>query len=107
MRKNAFVAMDHIAALNEFRKHSIQSGLLVRVEGDMWTWKNQLPIHHQTLQGIYVRYQKKANGYASAHYARKKREEVLKSKEIEEAVNLLKSNGFEVFAPYKGLYKKL
>lgn len=25
MRKNAFVAMDHIAALNEFRKHSIQS----------------------------------------------------------------------------------
>lgn len=126
MRKNAFVAMDHIAALNEFRKHSIQSGdlplaeedfrnalkacgipsnslffaefrnsgLLVRVEGDMWTWKNQLPIHHQTLQGIYVRYQKK-------------REEVLKSKEIEEAVNLLKSNGFEVFAPYKGLYKKL
>lgn len=139
MRKNAFVAMDHIAALNEFRKHSIQSGdlplaeedfrnalkacgipsnplffaefrnsgLLVRVGGDMWTWKNRLPIHHQTLQGIYVRYQKKKNGYASAHYARKKREEVLKSKEIEEAVNLLKSNGFEVFAPYKGLYKKL
>lgn len=33
--------------------------------------------------------------------------QVLKSKEIEEAVNLLKSNGFEVFAPYKGLYKKL
>ena len=139
MRKNAFVAMDHIAALNEFKKYSIQSGdlplteedfrtafkacgipsnslffiefrnsgFLVKVEGNMWTWKNQLPIHHQTLQGIYVRYQKKANGYASAHYAQKKREEVLKSKEIEEAVNLLKSNGFEVFAPYKGLYKKL
>lgn len=139
MRKNAFVAINHIATLNEFRKHSIQSGdlplseedfrntfkacgipsnplffsefrssgLLVRVEGNMWAWKNKLPIHHQTLQDIYVRYQKKANGYANARYARKKREEVLKSKEIEEAVNLLKSNGFEVFAPHKGLYKKL
>ena len=73
----------------------------------MWTWKNRLPIHHQTLQSIYLRYQKKANGYVNTYYARKKREEMLKSKEIEEAVNLLKSNGFEVFAPYKGLYKKL
>ena len=87
----------------EFRN----SGLLVRVEGDMWTWKNQLPIHHQTLQGIYVRYQKKVNGYASARYARKKREEVLKSKEIKEAIDLLKKNGFEIFAPHQGLYKKL
>lgn len=139
MRKNAFIAINHIAAFNEFRKHSIRSGdlplseedfrnafkacgipsnslffsefrssgLLVRVEGNMWAWKNKLPIHYQTLQGIYVRYQKKVNGYANAHYARKKREEMLKSKEIEEAVNLLKRNGFEIFAPYQGLYKKV
>ena len=32
---------------------------------------------------------------------------MFKSEKIEKAVNLLKSNGFEVFAPYKGLYKKL
>ena len=139
MRKNAFVAMNHIVALNEFKKHSIQSGdlplseenfrnalkscgipsnslfflefkssgLLVRVEGNMWAWKSKLPIHHQTLQRIYVQYQKKVNGYASAHYARKKKEEAFKSKEIEEAVNLLKSNGFEVFAPKGNLYQKL
>lgn len=139
MRKNAFVALNHIVPLNEFRANSIKhedlplseedfrnafkacgipsnalfflefrrAGLLVRVEGDMYAWKNNLPIHHQTLQGIYTRYQKKVNEYSNARYARKKREKALKSKEIEDAINLLKENGFEVLAPKGNLYQKL
>ena len=139
MRKNAFVALNHIVPLNEFRANSIEhgdlplseedfrnafkvcgipsnalfflefknSGLLVRVEGDRYTWKNDRPIHHLVLRNIYVKYQRKVNAYASARYSRKKREEVLKSKEIEEAIDLLKKNGFEIFAPHQGLYKKL
>lgn len=139
MRKNAFIAIDHITSLNEFKKYSIQSGnlpltekdfrtafkscgiisntlfflefknsgLLVKVEGNMWTWKNTSPIHYKTLQDIYSRYQTKANNYSNVHYIKKKREKILKSKEIEEAVNLLKKNGFEIFAPYNESYKKL
>lgn len=139
MRKNAFVALNHIVSLNKFRANSIKhgdlplsegdfrnafkacgipsnalfflefrrAGLLVRVERDMYAWQNNRPIHHQILQNIYAKYQKRVNEYSNARYTRKKREKVLKGKEIEEAINLLKNNGFEVFAPKGDLYQKL
>lgn len=87
----------------EFRN----SGLLVRVEGNMYVWKNKLPIHYRTLQSIYSRYQKRANGYVRTHLEKKSRAKDLKSKEIESAISLLKDNGYEIFIPCKGLFKKV
>lgn len=139
MRKNAFIAMDHIAALNEFREHSIQSGdlplsedslrnafkacgipsnslfflefrnsgLLVKVEKDMYAWKDTLPIHHQALQSIYSRYQKRAREYANIHYTKIRMNKESKEKEIEKAIKLLKENGFEIFTPCHKLYKRI
>lgn len=88
----------------EFRN----SGLLTRVEGRLFVWTNAIsPIHHQQLQSIYNTYQKRINRNCVAYRERKKREELLKSKEIEDAINLLKENGFEVLAPKGNMYQKL
>ena len=88
----------------EFRN----SGLLTRVEGHLFVWTNAVsPIHHQQLQSIYNTYQKRINRNCGAYRERKKRQELLKSKEIEDAVNLLKENGFEILAPKGNLYQKL
>lgn len=88
----------------EFRN----SGLLTRVEGHLFVWTNAVsPIHHQQLQSIYNTYQRKVNRNYDTYREKKKRQELLKSKEIEDAVNLLKENGFEIFAPKGNLYQKL
>ena len=88
----------------EFRN----SGLLTRVEGHLFVWTSEVsPIHHQQLQSIYNTYQRKVNRNYNAYREKKKRQEFLKSKEIEDAVNLLKDNGFEIFAPKGNLYQKL
>lgn len=88
----------------EFRN----SGLLTRVEGHLFVWTSTVsPIHHQQLQSIYNTYQKRINRNYGVYRERKKRQELLKSKEIEDAVNLLKENGFEIFAPKGNLYQKL
>lgn len=88
----------------EFRN----SGLLTRVEGHLFVWTSAVsPIHHQQLQSIYNTYQRKVNRNYGAYRERKKRQELLKSKEIEDAINLLKENGFEIFAPKGNLYQKL
>ena len=88
----------------EFRN----SGLLTRVEDHMFVWTSAVsPIHHQQLQSIYNSYQKKINAVRDRYLEKKAREELLKSKEIEDAINLLKENGFEIFAPKGNLYQKL
>ena len=88
----------------EFR----ESGLLTRVEGHLFVWTSAVsPIHHQQLQSIYNSYQRKINAVRDRYLEKKARQEFLKSKEIEDAVNLLKDNGFEVFAPKGNLYQKL
>ena len=88
----------------EFRN----SGLLTRVEGHLFVWTNAVsPIHYQQLQSIYNTYQRKVNRNYDTYREKKKRQELLKSKEIEDAVNLLKENGFEIFAPKGNLYQKL
>lgn len=88
----------------EFRN----SGLLTKVEGHMFVWTSAVsPIHHQQLQSIYNTYQKRINRNSDAYRERKKKRELLRSKEIEDAINLLKENGFEIFAPKGNLYQKL
>lgn len=139
MRKNAFIAANHIAVLNEFKRHSIKScdlplsrtdfcnlfkncgipsnslfftefknsGLLIKVEGNMYTWKNKHPIHHLTLQSIYARYQKKINTYANTRYCKKKREKEIETEEIRKAITLLKDNGFKIFMQCGEFYRVL
>ena len=88
---------------NEFRN----SGLLVKVGKDTYAWKDIKPIHFKTLQLIYCTYQNKLNKYLQTYNNKKKEKDLLKREQIESAITLLKNNGFEIFAPYKGLYKKL
>lgn len=139
MRKNAFIAIDHIAKLNECKQNTINSGdlplskddlknlfkicgipsnslffskfrsfgLLIKVEKDMYVWNNDLPIHHKTLQNVYSQYQQMVNKYANAHYSKKKKSKILENKEIEDAIYLLKENGFEIFAPNGEFYRRL
>lgn len=139
MRKNSFVAIDHIKALNEHKQDTIQHGnlplsdrdfknlfkscnipsnslfflefrnfgLLTKIGKNMYTWSNELPIHHKSLQIIYERYQQRANTYVHTYLTKKKEAKILKDKEIEDAIYLLKSNGFEVFAPSSKFYVKL
>lgn len=83
------------------------SGLLVKVEGNLFVWKTKHPIHHRMLQAIYLKYQNRINGYTRAYKEKKAELRAAKDKEVDEAINLLKSRGYEIFAPCKGLYKKL
>lgn len=83
------------------------SGLIVKVEGNMFVWKNRQPIHHKMLQSIYSRYQDRMNMYAKTYKGKQEELRVAKDKEIDNAINLLKSEGFVILTPHKGLYKKL
>ena len=103
----ALVRQGHVCDIvfwTEFR----HSGLVTRVVGQMFVWTDTVsPIHYQQLQSIYNAYQKKINEYGKVYRDRKRRAESFKSKEIENAINLLKENGFEIFAPKGDLYQKL
>lgn len=90
-----------------FWSQFLASGLLVKVEGNFYVWKTKHPIHHRMLQAIYLKYQHKINSYARTYKEKKAKLQAAKDKEIDEAINLLKDKGFEIFVPYKGLYKKL
>lgn len=87
----------------EFKK----SGIITEVEGNMYVWKTRFPIHHLTLQAIYKRYQSKVNAYNKVRVEKEKDKKKEVRKQLREAIDLLKSHGFEIFAPNKDLYKKL
>lgn len=139
MRKNAFIPKDHIAALNQFKQFSInsgnqplsmedfmsgfmasgipsnynffseflQSGLIIRVERGIYSWKDTKPIHYKTLQDIYSKYQERMNGYVRRYFERKIAERKAEEQKVESAIELLKSKGYTILAPKKGAYKKL
>lgn len=137
MRANAFRAVDHIRLLNQLKKDVLasgspvskeqlregfkscglpynlcfwaefkKSGLLVQVE-DGFVWSTKTPIHFKTLQSIYLKYQARAKIYNDRYRNKISKDSELKRQEIENAISLLKANGYEVFMPYKDMYKKL
>lgn len=83
------------------------SGLLVKVSKDSYLWESPKPIHHKTLQSIYDRYSKRMNSYNISYRERQKTIVDLNNSKISDAIKLLKSKGYEIYAPYGELYKKL
>ena len=88
----------------EFKK----SGLIREVEANVFQWNNaSSPIHFKTLQDIYKRYHARMVKYQSSYKEKKMLHDVCKRKNIKEAIDLLKENGFEIYAPKGNLYQKL
>ena len=88
----------------EFKK----SGLIREVEANVFQWNNaSSPIHFKILQDIYKRYHARMVKYQSSYKEKKMLHDVCKRKNIKEAIDLLKENGFEIYAPKGNLYQKL
>lgn len=93
---------------HEFKIHKIpsnhifwdvlrKSDLINRLDFDLYQFTNpQVPIHYLKLEYIYKEYQDKVNSYVTRYKNKKQQEKVLNSKAIEEAIQLLKANGFEI-----------
>lgn len=90
-----------------FWSQFLASGLLVKVEGNLYVWKTKHPIHYQKLKGIYLRYQSKLKGYMS-NYKQNLQERVRQREEkIQYHVNFLKSLGYEIYAPVGKYFEKM
>lgn len=85
-----------------------RSGLIQEVGVNVFQWNDpNLPIHFRTLQNIYEKYRTRINKYQSTYKEKKILGTVFKREDIKKAINLLKENGFEIFAPKGNLYQKL
>ena len=90
-----------------FWSQFLASGLLVKVEGNLYVWKTKHPIHHQKLEGIYLRYQSKMKGYMSSYKQNLEARKLKREQEIQYHINFLKSLGYEIYAPVGEYFKKL
>lgn len=137
MRKNAFVAKEHIASFNEVRviltslktpfperilkellkEHNLISNPLfigelrksgvLKVERKMLKFAEDKPIHYNKLQEVYSRYQKKVNEYSRKSRDKKSLARISEDKEIRAAIDFLKDRGFEIYVPTGTLYSKI
>ena len=132
--RSPFVALDHIkdfnelkAALqgkpftknlfrNELRKISIPCNnifwtgfiklrIIKRISKEQFAFVDNKPVHFKLLESIYLDYCDRLTGYIRNSKVRKAREE--QEAQIAEAVKLLKSLGFQIYAPVEDLYSKL
>lgn len=83
------------------------SGLLVKVGKDAFLWSSPKPIHHKNLQSIYDKYSKRMNSYSIMYRERQRTMAELSEERINDAVRLLKSKGFEIYAPCGDLFRRL
>lgn len=92
----------------EFWRELVASGIISKIGEDSYAFSDPShPIHFATLAGVYFSYSKRTSEYKKDWYARLKVSKAEKSEEVRKAVALLKSYGFEVFAPYKKLFRKM
>lgn len=93
----------------EFKLHQIpsnhvfwdilrKSDLINKLDFDLYQFTNPTtPVHYLRLEGIYKEYQNKVNSY-NLRCKNKKEEESNSNKvAIQEAIQLLKANGYEIF----------
>lgn len=135
MRQNSFKALNHIKQLNTFKRavikgqapisseelkeglkscgipscdhfitEFINSELITKIKGNLYVWNDVRPIHHALLQDIYIRYQKKRNTYMK-NYMKTYRNRKDDKKEIEQAINLLKKNGYIILSTQENLLR--
>lgn len=136
MGRRSFKAKDHIKAFNtlrlqygktfteeEFReslkRNNIpsnpiffaelkRSGVINRIHENIYAFMNpNKPIHYMELQEMYISYQKKVDEYKETCRRNKLRKEEEENGKVKEAINLLKSRGFEIYAPVGTLFSKV
>lgn len=90
-----------------FWSQFLASGLLVKVEGNLYVWKTKHPIHWQKLEGIYLRYQSKLKGYMSNYKQNLEARKLKREQEIQYHINFLKSLGYEIYAPVGKYFEKM
>ena len=132
--RSPFVALDHIKDFNELkaalqgkpftknlfryelRKISIPCNdmfwvgflklkVIKRISKEQFAFVDNKPVHFKLLESIYLDYCDRLTGYIRNSEVRKAREE--QEAQIAEAVKLLKSLGFQIYAPVEDLYSKL
>lgn len=92
----------------EFWRELVASGMISKVGEDSYTFSDPShPIHFATLAGVYFSYAKRTSEYKKNWYARFKVSKAEKSEEVQKAIALLKSYGFEVFVPCGKLFKRM
>ena len=132
--RSPFVALDHIKDFNElkvtlqgkpFTKDVFRNELkkinipcndmfwvgflklkvIKRISKEQFAFVDNKPVHFKLLESIYLDYCDRLTGYIRNSEVRKAREE--QEAQIAEAVKLLKSLGFQIYAPVEDLYSKL
>lgn len=83
------------------------SGLFITVKAGYITWVDSKPIHFTYLGEIYSNYHKKAIKYNKVTQLRKKTKKHENILEIQNAIKLLKDNGYEIFKCCDEFYKKV
>ena len=85
-----------------------RSGLIQEVSANVFQWNGpNLPIHFKILQNIYEKYRTRLVKYQTTYKEKKALGITFKREDIKKAINLLKENGFEIYAPKGNLYQKL
>lgn len=136
MQQHSFKAKDHIKALNNLRlqyngtftdkefkdslkKSNIPSnslffselrkyGVINKIHKNIYAFVNpKKPIYYLALQEIYTSYYKRVNEYRETYRKNKLYKETVTNKKIKEAVDFLKSKGFEIYAPVRTLFSKV
>lgn len=137
MRKNAFVAREHIADFNEVRiiltslkapfpeellrehlkEHNLVSNPLfigelrragiLKVENRRLLFVDRKPVHYNKLQEVYSKYQKRVNEYSKRARDKKSLQRLEENRKVQFAIDFLKSMGYEVLAPVGSLYTKI
>lgn len=126
MRKNAFIPADHIAALNTvksalviknmpFTKETLLEGLrncgipansifwnvlnseniIARVSKNTFAFTSKEPIHVSVLARLYKKYQEIKKKYYTKS---QKQEKPIEKDLIQEAIKLLKANGYKIYS---------
>lgn len=126
-----FVALDHIKDFNlikksldtPFTKAELQIQLkkagipantvffatlvkykvLKRISRSHYIFSNNDPIYFKLLENAYKDYSQRLNKYMDTYRENKAK----KSQEVQDAISLLKSLGYEIYAPVGELYSKL
>lgn len=83
-------------------------GIIDRIHEDVYIFSDpDKPIHYKVLQNVYASYHEKVKQYQKTIKENKSLRRSQEEIEIKEAVKLLKSKGFEIYAPVGTLYSKV
>lgn len=95
----------NIPCSNTFWSGFVKLNIIKRISKTEFVFTDNKPVHFKVLENVYLIYFDKISEYMQK-YETKKNQEIQYS-QINDAVQLLKSLGFQVFKPVGDLYSKL